>query len=71
MEVELVTDAGELVARERIPPFVRPPKAIVWGARFFLLDDPPADPRQRRVYREAFVHVIPPAPTGPGPQAAA
>lgn len=60
-----------------MPPFVVPPKVVVWGTRFFVLDSAPD--AEELVYREAFAWFAgaevlgspaeaPPEPTkGPAP----
>lgn len=67
MRVRLETFDGGLVVERDIPPFVaRPPEAILWGGRTFLLrqrERPMEAVREEELplaYSEGFLYVIPP-----------
>lgn len=53
VKVSLKTRCGAPVAMVDVPPFVTPPKVIVWGDRVFCLD-------ALGEHRECFVYVVPP-----------
>ena len=57
MKCQLLTSAKEFVAEVEIPPFNTPPDILVWGERFFKLDQATTRPE----YVEAFTYFVLPA----------
>jgi hypothetical protein len=55
LAVDLQTEQGDHVAFTQIPPYLTPPKVIIWGLRVFAFVFEPK-PWGPMVYREVFTH---------------
>ena len=62
VETRLVAIDGGFVADVRVPPFIAPPAALIWGERVFLRDPYSKvveGDTARPIYKESFTYTVP------------